>query len=363
MTFPWVDQTEGDFQREQEAADRASHLQLVRSELAGGGQAADDEVMRLAVDFADVTDAVNFVLAHYEQTSEKFPTFNRRERCFLDAVAGATAGRTDYVEITDEELAARMGCSTKTVQRARDSFRAWPEYGKLLGIKDNWQHPETKESHPHAYNFHLGLMAAAATADARLSPRYGSEDDRLRVFKESAKMRATAAQGSMSRPPKRRRKPTPSELLLSDVGRAASALENAVKRDAHHYDPDELQALRDRAAAALEALDAAYGLSMQKTDTEERKVDKRGGETPDEQGHDRRMDSPAVEPSDKMSTQNGSTDSITYEFEVEGDWDVSRYVWVEDGRVCWNFPPDNAPPWFLEEYDRRLEELRGSRDV
>jgi hypothetical protein len=137
VTRLFVDQSQADYQHEQEAADRAAHLKLVHSAAVRGDEASDAEVQRLAVDFADATDACNFILARYAATSKKFYDPSKRVRDFLCAVIGATGGKPEYVEVSDKDLAARMGCSPRTLTYARNEFRSWPDHAKILGIKDH----------------------------------------------------------------------------------------------------------------------------------------------------------------------------------------------------------------------------------
>jgi hypothetical protein len=128
MTIPFTDQTQRDYLHEQDAADRAAHLKLVHSAAVGGDEASDSEVRKLAVDFADTTDACNFILARYAATSKKFYGPSKRVRDFLCAVIGATGGSPEYVEVTDDDLAARMACSgifefaKKTAEAGNDLY-------------------------------------------------------------------------------------------------------------------------------------------------------------------------------------------------------------------------------------------------
>src|SRR5829696_2089312 len=116
MSFPnWTEQTQADYLHEQEARERAAHLKLVHSAALGGEEASDSEIQRLAVDFSDTTAACNYILARYAATSKKFYDPSKRVRDFLCAVIGATGGRPDYVEVSDKDLAAQMGCSTRTL--------------------------------------------------------------------------------------------------------------------------------------------------------------------------------------------------------------------------------------------------------
>jgi hypothetical protein len=346
MSFPWTDQTEGDFQHEQEAAERAAHLKLVHSTAAGGVEASDEEIHKLALDGADFTDAASFILYRYRETSEKCPDFSGKVRSLIDAVIGVTAGRAEFVEVTDADLADRMGCSEKTVARARDEFRAWPDHTKVCEIKEHYRTPEG-ESHPHAYRCHITFMAAAAAADHKFV-----SGERGEAMRESARVEADSAQSFIHRPKKKKKKPTDSQMVVRELKQAADTLKRAAKRQpfARHIDLDELAALRRQLTEAVEAFDAAFetGEAVHlNTDIEQ--VD-----NPDGPDLECRVDS-----LDTLSTQNDPTESTVYELEVEADWDVSRYVWLEGGRVSRLFPPDNSPPWFLDEIEAEYLRLKG----
>jgi hypothetical protein len=347
MSYPFIDQTEGDFQHEQDAAERAKHLKLVHSATVGGDEASDSEIQKLAVDFADTTDACNFILARYAATSEKFYDPSKRVRDLLCAIIGATGGNPEYVEVTDEDLAARMGCSTRTVQNARNEFRSWPDHPKLVGIKDNFREPPEQgaKSHPHAYKCRLTMMSAAATADARLL-----SGERGEVIAEAARVEADAVAGFVNRPAKRKRKATDSEMVVREAEAAANNLMRAVNRQglARNVDMEKLQQARDRLREMLEAFDEAYGFhaetSTQKK--EEEQSEAAGVETPVGPAPERRVEavvdeveSPQVE---NFSTCNDSTESTTYDFADSGAGeppDLSEWVWIENGRVCNRLPP------------------------
>jgi hypothetical protein len=361
MTVPWADQSESDYQHEQDAAAKAAHLKLVHSAALGGEEASDSEIQRLAVDFADTTDACNFILARYAATSEKFYDPSKRVRELLCALIGATGGNPEYVEVTDEDLAARMGCSTKTVQNARNEFRSWPDHAKLVGIKDNYRTPEG-ESHPHAYKVRLTLMSAAATADARLAA-----GDRGEVFKEAARVEADSVAGFVNRPPKRKRKATDSEMVVREAEAAANSLMRAVNRQglARNVNYEKLQQARQRLAETLAAFDEAYGFhpetSTQIQNKEQSEAD--GGERPVEPSHEPRVEaavdeveSPQVE---NFSTQNDLTESTTYVFTPD---DLSAYVYSDDdGDIAFCYP-SHSPPGLLDaidaEYHRQVEARR-----
>lgn len=361
MTFPFTDQSQRDYLHEQDAAERAAHLKLVHSAAAGGDEAADAEVQRLAVDFADTTDACNFILSRYAQTSKKFYDPSKRVRDFLCAVIGATGGKAEYVEVTDEDLAARMGCSTKTVQNARNEFRSWPDHAKILGVKDNYREPLELggKSHPHSYFCRLTLMSAAATADARLGVD----------VREAARVEADSVEGFVNRAPKHRKKATDSQMVVRELKHAAETLRKATARKplARHVDLQELAELRRQLVDSLAAFDEAYGfhagISTQNTNTDT--VETRECEKPVEPADERRVEtsvgeveSPQVE---NFSTHSDLTESTTYDFDESGsepEYDLSEYVWIENGEVCNKLPPPGN-----DELDaaifREVERLKG----
>lgn len=340
MTHLFVDQSQADYQHEQDAADRAAHLKLVHSAAVGGDEASDAEIERLAVDFADVTDACNFILARYAKTSKKFYDPSKRVRDFLCAVIGATGGKSEFVEVSDKDLAARMGCSPRTLTYARNEFRSWPDHAKLLGIKDNYQTPDG-ESHSHAYLCRLTMMSAAATADARLVS--GERGD---VIAEAARVEADSVPGYVNRPPKRRKKATDSQMVARELKHAAETLRKATARKplARHVDRHELAELRRELAESLAAFDEAYGfhsgLSTQDTYTEQLETEEceRPDVPPDEPRVEAAPDQRGVA---KFAPPPDSTDSTTYDFEdvAEDPPDLSEWVWIEAGEVCSKLPP------------------------
>ncbi|MDT7807315.1 MAG: hypothetical protein QOJ70_1128 [Acidobacteriota bacterium] len=366
---PWNEQEQGDYQHEQEARESAAHLKLVHNAALGGEEASDADIQRLAIDFADTTDACNYILARYAATSKKFYDPSKRVRDFLCAVIGATGGRPDYVEVTDDDLAARMGCSPKTLQTARNEFRSWPDHAKLVGIKDNYREPleQGGKSHPHAYLCRLTLMSAAATADNRL----GVE------MREAARIEADSVAGFQNRPAKRRRKATDSEMVVREAEQAANTLMRAAARQnlARNVDFERLAQAWQRIVEALAALDEAYGfhaeISIQKK--EEEQSETLGGEQPDESGFEPRMeasDDPAVvevesTQVEKFSTHNDLTESTTYDFgesDAGPPFDLSEWVWVGlDGEPDYKLPP---PGRFSSEADdlitQEFERLRSA---
>lgn len=263
MTLPFVDQTERDYQKEREADEQRQRLRLVHAEVAGGREHAEEEIVRLAVDFAEGTDSANFILAHYAETSDKFPGVSDGVRELLDAIIGGTGGSPEWVPLTDEDLAARMGCTTKTVQNRRNALRAWPDYTKLVDIKDNYQNPETLKSYPHMYRCHVPRLAAETTLEARLSPGYDDAERRGAVFAAAGRVTAQAARGYAARPPKRKRRPTEGELLLGDLEQAVRRIKSATDRQssARFVDPDRIEALRAQLTAAVAEFDDAFGFA------------------------------------------------------------------------------------------------------
>jgi hypothetical protein len=360
--LPFVDQGERDYLREQEAAEQRAHLHIVREYMAGGEEGAQGEVARLALDYAEATDSTNFIIARFAATSDNFPDFSKRVRCFVDAVIGATGGVDEFVEVTDEQLAARMGCSTKTVQNARNGFRSWPGHTKLVEVKEHWRHADTHESHPHAYRCHVTRLSAESTLDARLSAHYGAQPEgREKALKESARVTADSAKGFVVRPPKRRRRPTDSEMVANELKRAGELLQRAASRQpfARNVNPDELHDLRDELLTQLRAFEEAYGLepSVSIQEDKERSMETPApAAPPDDPDPARRMEaesqveseveSPQVE---SFSTCNDSIESTTYENRPV-DFSAANpaeFVKVSGASVEVFYPPGSPPE--LEE--------------
>jgi hypothetical protein len=242
-----------------ESDDSRAWIHKARREAASSNGITDAPVVALAQDFALTTDAANLVIAYLDNRPQM--------RAFVDAVIGATGGEPYFVEITDEELAKRLGRTTKTVQNYRNEFREISEHGLLIEIKDNWRDPQTHESHPHAYKCKITALAVEATQNARQSSQWTHDrKKRLKVLEDaSAKVSAGATLGAL-RKAKRQKKPTDAEVVTRKLRMATNAMKDAAKRRDMVKNPDfeMLWELRQEHLAALSEFDEAYGFtSMQ----------------------------------------------------------------------------------------------------
>ncbi len=205
-------------------------------------------------DFAQITDAANFLIADIDNRPEL--------RAFVDAVIGATMGDPGFVEITDEELAKRLGRSTKSVQNYRNMFREVDAHGILIEIKDNWRDPISGASHPHAYKCKITALAVEAMQDARTSPQWtrGAEG-RSKALEDAAARVAQGATLGALRKPKRRKEPTDAEVMTRKLRLATNAVLDAAKRRGMVRNPDdaELWDLRQAHVAALKEFDEVCG--------------------------------------------------------------------------------------------------------
>lgn len=376
MATPFVDQSERDYTREQEARERVGHLKLVRDELAGGAEVSEAAVARLSKDFAEATGSKCHILARFAETEDKFPDFSKRVGDLLDALIAAAelygaererVADDGFVYVTDDELAALMGCSTKTVQNARNELRSWPNHTKVAEIKEHWRDKDTLESHPHRYRVHLTRAVAEAVMGARTSPRYDRE--RAEALRDVSRDTADSARGFVARPAKRRKKKPDSALLLADVEAAVKKLKAATARQsfARNVDLERLETLRDRLADALAELETVYGLSprvsKQLVNTENTRVETEPASTPDVPSDGRRVETDADERDgpqvEKLSTQNDSTESITYDFSPV------PYVRVEGGAVRCSYPPGASDDEIeaINAEVRRVEERIASRSA
>jgi hypothetical protein len=115
--------------------------------------------------FGHTTDAANFLLADIECPPEL--------RAFIDALIGVAGGRADFFTAGDELLAARLGRSTKSVQRHRDELARWQKTNNmtLAEIEDEFTDGDGKR-HAHRYRVHLGRIAVETCNDARASEKW-----------------------------------------------------------------------------------------------------------------------------------------------------------------------------------------------
>ncbi len=305
----FVDRDEREYERHQDADERRRYFRVVRDHMAGGVEAAENEAVLLAQDFADATDGASLCVTYLNMPPHL--------RCFVDAVIGASGGSNEFAEIPDEALAKRLGRSTKSVQNYRNEFRAWNEHGAIIEIKDNWRHPETHESHAHAYRCHVTQLAVETVLDARLSPEW--DRNRRKALEEAGQ---TVAEGAPCFPPrkaKRRRTVSDAETLRRSLQQSANLLDRATNLRPMVRNPDyaELYALRQQLADKLQAFDEAFGLESDfHVNTEEEHME---NEAPSPSSE------PSAEPSrmevetqvetgqvEKVSTWNDSTESTTY---------------------------------------------------
>ncbi len=305
----FVDRDEREYERHQDADERRRYFRVVRDHMAGGVEAAENEAVTLAQDFADATDGASLCVTYLNMPPHL--------RCFVDAVIGASGGSNEFAEIPDEALAKRLGRSTKSVQNYRNEFRAWNEHGAIIEIKDNWRHPKTLESHAHSYRCHVTQLAVETVLDARLSPEWNR--NRRKVLEEAGQ---TVAEGAPCFPPrkaKRRRTVSDAETLRRNLQQSANLLDRATNLRPMVRNPDyaELYALRQQLAEKLQAFDEAYGLESDfHVNTEEEHME---NEAPSPSSE------PSAEPSrmevetqvetgqvEKVSTWNDSTESTTY---------------------------------------------------
>jgi hypothetical protein len=263
---------------------------------------SDNAAAALAQDFAQATDAANLLIADIDNRPQL--------RAFIDAVIGATAGEPEFVEITDDELAKRLGRSTKSVQVYRNEFREVDAHGILIEIKDNWRDPITHASHPHAYKCKITALAVEAIQEARTSPHWtrGAEG-RLKALEDAAASVSLGATLGALRKGKKRPPRTDADVMASKVKMAANALRRAAQLRAMVKNPnwEMLQELRQTVVDALEEFDAAgeFGESISTQDSYIRSMETQ----PPFLQVETQVEGGQVE---ETSTQNESTESTTY---------------------------------------------------
>jgi hypothetical protein len=290
--------------------------------MAGGVEAAENEAVTLAQDFADATDGASLCITYLNMPPHL--------RCFVDAVIGASGGSNEFVEIPDEALAKRLGRSTKSVQNYRNEFRAWNEHGAIIEIKDNWRHPKTLESHAHSYRCHITQLAVETVLDARLSPEWNR--NRRKVLEEAGQTVAESAPCFPPRKAKKRRKASDGEVMRRNLQQAAQLVDQATRLRGMVRNPDfeEVWRLRQELATKLQALDEAFGFDTP-TSTQKKEVRRVENEAP----------SPSSEPSAEPSRM---------EVERQVERRVERQV--EGG--------GGGKSFHLERLNR-INDLRGSR--
>jgi hypothetical protein len=350
MSTPFIDFEEREHDRQQEAEERRRHLKIVRGAVAGGedeNDALDREAAILTQDFADTTDAASLLLTHLK--------FAPHLRAFVDAVIGATGGLDEFVEVTDEVLAERLGRSTKTVQSYRNEFREWPDHGAVIEIKDNWRHPDTHESHAHSYRVHIDKLAVEAMQNARVSPEWSR--NRHKAMQEAARTVGDSAPCFPPRKPKKRRRVSDAETVARNLQQGAKLLKEAanLRPMVRNPDYDVLYELRRQLAEQLKAFDEAFGIEDDfHANTEVRSMEMDSPAAPSEPSAEstrmeaeneveRQVEAGQVE---KTSTCNDLTESTTYENQ--------EFPPPE-------FPPRSTDPETAREYQKLSEEY--ARDV
>jgi hypothetical protein len=248
----FYDLNEKQFTEVGDAIEQGNYLKLVHNAVVGGEDEATADIARMSLDLADLTDGVSLTT-----TDLRLPL---HLRAFVDAVIGATAGSSEFVEVTDKDLAKRMGRSTRTVQNDRKQFRAWKDHSSLIQVRDHWRDPDTGESHAHAYRCHVSGLAVDTAIEARLSPEYAK--DRSMALRKAAHVVTKEAANYPVRPPKMRKKPSDLELLRRNLRSAANSLKKAEAQRPMVRNPDfdELFELMKDVEDQMTAVRAAYGM-------------------------------------------------------------------------------------------------------
>ena len=269
----FYDLNEKQFTEVGDAIEQGNYLKLVHNAVAGGDDEARADIARLSLDLADLTDGVSLTA-----TDLKLPL---SLRAYVDAVIGACGGNSEWVEITDKELAKRMGRSTKTVQSDRAQFRAWKDHSSFIQIRDNWRDPDTGQSHAHAYRCHITALAVDTTIAARLSPEYAK--DRSMALRKAAHVVAKEAANYPVRQPKKRKAPSDYELLRRNLRSASNSLKKSTLLRPMVRNPDfeELYKLRQKIVEELAAFDKAYELQISTQELRIRSMEIEGQETSD----------------------------------------------------------------------------------
>jgi hypothetical protein len=349
---PWADVNLEDVEAQADANETREHLKLVRGYMNAETDGEEDgRLDGLCRVFSSQTSAASHVIA--QVLDEPTP------RALLDALIGATGGRDEFVEVTDDALAAELGCSTRTIQTYRKQLRAMPNYTLLVDIKEHWRDPKTGESHPHSYHVHVTRHAIEAEQNARLSPGWnGDAESQLRALAESAEMVVRGATPAPPRKAKKRKKLTDAELMLSKVKQSASALSaaTALSTMARGVDRQQLRELRAELQKQLEAFDAALGfespVSMQDTDLRSMEaVAEPAAPLLPVSPPERRVETASEGDEnaswvEKFSTQNDSTESKTYGEAPAGEPPSKLYLdevaAVYERKVAEGLPEDEA---------------------
>jgi hypothetical protein len=144
------------------------HARAVEARLSNAERRKTDELSsnqdpeRLTIDFAHVTDAVNFLLALWNC----LPAF----REFIDAligISGYRSGRNEWFKASDKQIARRTNRSTKWVQNIRRDILKWQTQHNvaLIDIEDN-KYSQVEKT-PHRYRVNIARLVAETTLAAR----------------------------------------------------------------------------------------------------------------------------------------------------------------------------------------------------
>jgi hypothetical protein len=312
MSTPFKDDDKRSYWERDEANKKRANICLVRHAVAADQHTEavlgddDGRIAKLATEIAEGTDGLNFIVAELDNRPEL--------RAFVDAVIGATGGSDDFVEITDKELAARLGRSTKTVQDYRVKFREIDNHTLLIEIKDNWRHPDTHVSHPHAYKCKVTALAAEALQNAKLSPLWsGDTKARVKVMKEAAETVTKGLSLGKPRSSKKRKQKTDAEKVDLKLAQVAALLDEIASLRSMVKNPDfarvweSCQKVDDSFNRVRQAYDFEGAISMQ---DQEKKDGNAPGDVSVAEVVETQVEAGQVE---KTSTCNDSTESTTCE--------------------------------------------------
>ena len=158
---------------------------------------------------ADITEAINFLLAAHNCPSEHRP--------LIDYLIGYSAGNTDWFEAADDEvgLTARpspgevsRAAACKWVQRKRKKFLAWEDRQNVAFIEcmPGGRDPVTKENFKSRYKVNLLSLAEETVRDAQEMPMWRRDPRRaleLTAMGKAEDVPQTRARKNRFRPPRR----------------------------------------------------------------------------------------------------------------------------------------------------------------
>lgn len=168
-----------------------------------GESLADSDTAPL---FARLTDAASFVLSHANLAPEL--------RGFADGLIGISGGQDDWFAASDEFIGARIGRSSKTVQRMRAAFLKWQRTsGKaLVEIEDATFDPKTKIKTPHKYRVHNLLQTILDTLEIAQASRAWHAKPSAALAHAAEQTYAALRSGNGHRQHKRRERDAQTEL-------------------------------------------------------------------------------------------------------------------------------------------------------